>query len=447
LLLGDVFFYYLSLVLVLFIRYGEVSFKSTTFAVHIGPFTIGLVLWLIAFYVGGMYERVILRNISVLNKRFFVLNVFGGLFLILLLYFVPTFGIAPKTNLFLFVAVFSVAGYSWRYTFALLLRFWAGVRRLRLILIGDSGAAHEIARYVSKNPVAGYEITFWMRDGIEGQDSMSPAEFSKFLFDHNIYSVIVPTSLNHDPRALRLLYGAFLSGVEVVGLSDFYERLFERVSLADLEDAWVLARLPRAARSYQTLKYFIGGLVALLFLILLLPIFFLVALGIKLTSRGPVFYAQRRVGQNEEEFWLYKFRSMYNEVELNPDAKSGAPTWSEGSSDKRITPFGRFLRATHVDELPQLYNILRGEMGFIGPRPERPEFSQELKAEIPYYELRYLLKPGMTGWAQINYRYGSSVSDAYQKLQYEVFYLKNRSLLLDLSILFKTIKRIFVNHS
>jgi len=205
--------------------------------------------------------------------------------------------------------------------------------------------------------------------------------------------------------------------------------------------------LPKGARSYHAVKPLFSGVVAFIMLVILSPVFFLTAFLIKTTSRGPVFYKQIRTGQNEKEFLLIKFRSMYNDAEINADANAENPTWSTGASDARITPIGRLLRSTHIDELPQLINIINGQMGFIGPRPERPEFDRELTREIPYYELRYLLKPGVTGWAQINYRYGASVSDARQKLQYEVYYLKNRSLLLDLSILFKTIKRIFVNHS
>lgn len=134
---------------------------------------------------------------------------------------------------------------------------------------------------------------------------------------------------------------------------------------------------------------------------------------------------------------------MYAEKEKNPDADASKPIWTSGK-DQRITPVGKFIRFTHLDELPQLINILKGEMSFIGPRPERPEFDKDLEQKIPYYELRYLAKPGITGWAQINYRYGASVEDAYAKLQYDLYYLAHRSLLLDISILLKTIKKIFV---
>lgn len=447
LFLGDVFFYYFALALTVYIRYGEISFSGPVFSAHFGAFSLGLVIWIFVYYIGGMYERVILRNVSVLNNRFFVLNVFGGLFLILLLYFVPTFGIAPKTNFFVFLAIFSVLGYCWRFTFGAALRARAGTRAFKIVLVGDNEAAHEIARFISENPSSGYEIVFWWRDGLGNGDITDPEEFSRFLLSHGIFSVIVPNQLNHDSHALRLLYAGFLAGIEVISLSDFYEKLFERVSLADIEDAWVLARLPKGARSYHAVKSLFSGIIAFVLLLLLSPLFLLTAILIKITSRGPVFYKQIRAGQNEKKFLLIKFRSMYNEAEINADANASNPTWSSGASDARITPVGRFLRSTHIDELPQLINIVNGQMGFIGPRPERPEFDRELTQEIPYYELRYLLKPGVTGWAQINYRYGASVSDARQKLQYEVYYLKNRSLLLDLSILFKTIKLVFVNHS
>jgi lipopolysaccharide/colanic/teichoic acid biosynthesis glycosyltransferase len=159
---------------------------------------------------------------------------------------------------------------------------------------------------------------------------------------------------------------------------------------------------------------------------------------IKLTSRGSVIYKQQRIGKNGRVFILYKFRTMI------PEAESDGPKWAE-EQDERVTIIGRFLRRTHLDELPQLINVIKGDLSFVGPRPERPEFVEHLKKKIPYYEIRHLIKPGITGWAQINYKYASSIDDTYEKLQFDIYYIKKRSIVLDILILLKTIKTVFIN--
>ena len=164
-----------------------------------------------------------------------------------------------------------------------------------------------------------------------------------------------------------------------------------------------------------------------------LPLTIPVAIAVKLTSEGPIFYSQVRTGLNGKKFRVHKFRSMYQ----NAEAKG--IQWAI-EKDPRITPVGSFIRLTRIDELPQLWNVLKGEMSLVGPRPERPEFDIQLREAIPYYDVRYLVKPGITGWAQVSYPYGASVEDAYQKVAYDLFYIKNYSLFLDLAIAWKTLR-------
>jgi lipopolysaccharide/colanic/teichoic acid biosynthesis glycosyltransferase len=175
--------------------------------------------------------------------------------------------------------------------------------------------------------------------------------------------------------------------------------------------------------------------VALVGAILSLPVAVLTAILIKLDSRGPVLYRQERVGKNGQPFTLMKFRSM------RTDAEKDGPIWAS-QTDDRATRVGRIIRKIRVDEIPQFWNILKGEMNFVGPRPERPHFVSQLAEEIPFYEQRHLIQPGLTGWAQIKYPYGASIEDARQKLQYDLYYIKNQSLLLDAVILFETVKTI-----
>ena len=180
------------------------------------------------------------------------------------------------------------------------------------------------------------------------------------------------------------------------------------------------------------IKRLMDVLISMILLILLFPLLLLVAAAIKLDSPGKIFYSQLRNGQNAKPFKIYKFRSMYR------DAENGGAKWA-AVGDVRITRVGYWLRILRIDELPQLWNVLRGKMSLIGPRPERPEFDAKLKEAIPHYEFRYLIKPGISGWAQVLYPYGASVTDSYEKLSYDLYYIKNYSLWLDLVIFFKTI--------
>ncbi|MFM5999592.1 MAG: exopolysaccharide biosynthesis polyprenyl glycosylphosphotransferase [Dolichospermum sp.] len=248
--------------------------------------------------------------------------------------------------------------------------------------------------------------------------------------------VILGTQTDLQKRETESLMQMRLKGIPVYRLPDIWEALYQKVPPSLLEDEWFTFSSDfRLVSSYihQQIKRFTDIIVTILLFILLFPLMVLVGLMIKLDSPGPIFYSQLRTGLNGKPFLVYKFRSMYQEAE-----KQGAQ-WAT-QRDPRITRVGHWLRLLRIDELPQLWNVLRSEMSLIGPRPERPEFDVKLKEAIPYYELRYLVKPGITGWAQVLYPYGASVEDAYEKLSYDIYYLKNYSLWLDLVIAFKTIK-------
>ncbi|AHJ30096.1 sugar transferase [Nodularia spumigena CS-584] len=246
--------------------------------------------------------------------------------------------------------------------------------------------------------------------------------------------VIVATELS-DAQTQELI-DLRLSGVSIYRIPDICETLWYKLPSSLLQMNWLAFgngfNLGADSISQKT-KRLTDIILAWLLLLFLSPLMLVVAIAIKLNSRGPVFYTQMRTGWEGKPFRVYKFRSMYQDAE-----KRGAQ-WA-GKQDPRITKVGRLLRLTRIDELPQILNVLRGEMSLIGPRPERPEFDVKLREEIPYYDLRYVVKPGITGWAQVMYPYGSSVEDAYEKLAYDLYYIKNYSLALDLAIFFKTIR-------
>ncbi len=252
----------------------------------------------------------------------------------------------------------------------------------------------------------------------------------------SLSAIILASQIPFSESQVQQLMQMRLQGIPIYKLPDFYESLWYKIPSSILQDKWVTfsAGFNLMSSDFSMrMKRFGDIILTSILLVILLPIMLLTALLIKLDSPGSVFYSQVRAGKYGKPFRVYKFRSMYQNAE-----KQGAK-WAE-KRDPRITRVGYWLRLIRIDELPQIWNVLRGDMSLIGPRPERPEFDVQLKEVIPYYELRYLVKPGITGWAQVLYPYGASVEDAYEKLSYDLYYIKNYSIWLDLAIAFKTIR-------
>lgn len=248
--------------------------------------------------------------------------------------------------------------------------------------------------------------------------------------------VIVTTQINFSQSQTQQLMQMRLRGIPVYTLPDVYETFWYKLPSSLLQDKWLAFSdgfnlMP--GYFSKKLKRVVDIILILFLLVLVAPLLLLVALLVRLDSPGPVLYSQQRSGLYGKPFRVYKFRSMYQDAE-----KLGAQWASQ--RDRRITRVGYWLRLLRIDELPQIWNVLQGEMSLIGPRPERPEFDVKLKEAIPYYEVRYLVKPGITGWAQVMYPYGASIEDAYEKLSYDLYYIKNYSIWLDLAIAFKTIR-------
>ncbi|WP_374288022.1 sugar transferase [Desulfovibrio desulfuricans] len=246
--------------------------------------------------------------------------------------------------------------------------------------------------------------------------------------------LLLPDAPIDDDIAHDLLE-AKLRGSMVVDIRSFYEHVVQRLPLSQINDEWLLQTEGFSLNtrgSLRRLKRALDVLISLLLLIPAAPIMLLTAIIVRLESPGPVIYKQDRVGLFEKEFTVYKFRSM------RADAEKNGAVWAS-AHDARVTKFGKFIRKVRIDELPQIWNILKGDMSFIGPRPERMAFVRQLKDTIPYYSLRHTVKPGLTGWAQVCYPYGASEEDARRKLEYDLYYIKNMSILLDINIVFKTV--------
>jgi sugar transferase (PEP-CTERM system associated) len=260
------------------------------------------------------------------------------------------------------------------------------------------------------------------------------ADVSLLVLRHQIDRVVVSVSDRRGHLPIRELLRAKLSGVRIEDAATTYERISGKILTDGLAPSWLIFSDGfQASRGTRVVKRLIDIVLATIGLVVASPLMLLTAIAVWLDSPGPVLYRQLRVGEHDRLFTLCKFRSMRS------DAERGRPIWAT-TNDSRVTRVGRFIRRTRLDELPQLLNVLRGDMSFVGPRPERPYFVQQLAADIPFYAERHAVKPGVTGWAQVKYRYGSSVEDAMEKLRYDLYYIKHLSIGFDLTIVVDTVK-------
>lgn len=313
----------------------------------------------------------------------------------------------------------------------------------RILIVGSGNLAVELAREVLNRPDAGYRIAGFVGTDSEllGRSLINPRviglteELDDVVKREGVDRIVVAMGERRGQFPTDKLLKLSLAGhVSIEEGASFYERITGRVSLNMIRPSWLIfSGRGRQAKLASLTRTAAHRLIALLGVVLSVPLVILTAILIKLESKGPIFYKQERIGKNGRTFVLTKFRSM------RVDAEQNGPVWAS-KGDDRTTRVGRILRKTRVDEIPQFWNILKGEMNFVGPRPERPHFVAQLAQEIPFYEQRHLIAPGLTGWAQIKYPYGASIEDARQKLQYDLFYIKNQSLILDAIIMFETIK-------
>ncbi len=262
----------------------------------------------------------------------------------------------------------------------------------------------------------------------------SVGDLEKLIFEYGVNEVVTFFDYHKYSSVTDKLAEILYAGIIVVDLPRFYEQATGKVPVEYIDQTWFLSHIHAGKYGFENFKQIIDGVVAFWMLILFLPFFPLVALAIKLNSRGKIIYSQTRIGQHGKPFTLYKFRTMTQDAE-----KDSGAVWAK-ENDPRITRVGGFLRKTRLDEIPQLINVLKGQMSLVGPRPERPEFVAELKEQIPFYTRRHLVKPGLTGWAQVKYRYGNTTEDTLEKLQHDLFYIKNRSMLLYMMILLRTVR-------
>jgi sugar transferase (PEP-CTERM system associated) len=358
----------------------------------------------------------------------------------LISYLFPEIGIPGQFYLLtLFFTVIHLL--LWRIVFDLYLTRFG--RMENLLIIGSENITTEIEKEISAREKFGFRLVGYINSGPGGgttNPNKAPClggydDISRVVKDRDVKKIIIAITERRGGYPVQSLLALRASGVRILEWPGFLENLTGRIPIDNLAPSYFIYNDGfRKSRSILLSRRCFSAFLAAVLLVLFLPVMILVAVAIRLDSNGPVFYTQYRVGQGERRFKIIKFRSMRVDAE-----EDGKPQWTV-KNDPRITRVGKFIRTARLDELPQLINVLRGDLDIVGPRPERPEFVEEFNRRITYYTLRHTVKPGVTGWAQVMFHYSGTIEESKKKLQYDLFYIKNMSVKLDLYILFRTVK-------
>jgi exopolysaccharide biosynthesis polyprenyl glycosylphosphotransferase len=439
LFLGDLLLLYLSLIITLIIGFGQ-KLSLEILWQHLRPFSLLFCIWLFVFLFFDFYELNVPKLTSSLVTRIAVglltCLMIGVIFFYLLF---PVFGLTPKTNLLIFIIILWGLLMLWRKT---ALYLFSSYFQNRVAIVGATKESEMLALILKRNPQLGYKL-------IEIIPIQNIANLAQKIQESKLNTLILAKELSPQPMFEPELYKYLSLKINFLDLPRAYEIILKRIPIGFVNQAWFLENLREGQkRFYDKPKRIFDIALALIFLILSLPFWVIIPLLIKIEGGGSVFYIQKRMGKNLNQIKIFKFRTM------KEGADNLGNSWSRGKQDPRITKVGKFLRYLNLDEIPQMFNILKGELSFVGPRPENLENIKFLEKEIPYYHLRHLIKPGFTGWAQVNSAYESSmgyIADItekirydFEKVEYDLYYIKNRSFVLDLNILFKSLN-LFLN--
>lgn len=431
LVIGDILCFNLALWLTLFVRYLEIP-KGELLSSHIGPFLVLSGVWIFIFYISGLYDKH-----TVLLKKFLVRRIMhsqiANIIVAALLFLIIPFGIAPKTNLIIYLFISIILITVWRLQVFNLL---SPKNKHKAILIADGDEAIELVDEINNNDRYNY---YFVRL-IDEKTALHTQDFENKLLNliekENIEIIVANPQGEHTERVLPSIFDLSFLKFELTFLdfNKLYEDTFDKVPLTALHYEWFIAHVSQTQSFiYDFSKRVVDVAGAILWLIPFSIIFPFVAAAIKLEDKGPLFYKTERVGRQNKTITIYKFRT-----------KNGSDSGTEALKSQLVdTRIGAFLRKTRIDELPQLINVLKGDLSFVGPRPEIPNLAEVYAKEIPYYNTRYFIKPGLSGWAQINDfdapRGGVDIDRTKSKLSFDLYYLKNKSLMLDLQIAAKTL--------
>ena len=395
-------------------------------------------LFLVCLYYNDFYDLTVVQSHREIIVRVFQAAGAASIILALIYFALPAVAVKDRA-FFPSLALFLTAILIWRFAFNVVIRTPRLVENI--LIVGSGPVAVSVARQIFEQHDFAYRIIGFAD---EGQASAIPPGYPRLIgrvddigslvARYGVDRIVVAVTDRRGRLPVLELVHAKLSGVHVEEAATTYERLTGKVLLENIKPSWVIFSDGfRVSRLRRILKRAVDVAFSLVGLVIAAVPMALTAIAVWLDDGQPVLYRQTRVGQHGREFTLFKFRSMRN------DAEGAVPIWAT-EGDNRVTRIGRFIRLTRLDELPQLWNVLRGDMSFVGPRPERPYFVRLLTEQIPFYHERHAVKPGVTGWAQVKYRYGASVEDATEKLRYDLYYVKHLSVFFDLTIVFDTVK-------
>ena len=428
-LFGDFIAFWLSFVLLLLLRFGM---ESYVFAIqkHLIPFTILYLTWVLIFYIFGLYDLLNVKPTIPYFKRWFIAILCSLAAGILLFYFVPIFGISPKMNLIIQVLGFGFFSFLVR---RIIYTLFSKTITQPTILIGNSEYLIELKKTISANPQIGLQI-------INHLENMS--ELTLDL--ENTKDVIIILDKNTKTPD-EIILDLYKKGVDIIDIAKAYERFLQKIPVGYASSTWIINNINKDENFVYKITRKITNIIFSLTILIISSPFLLIAIIARLIEDGrPIFYNQKRVGINGKIFTLFKLRSM---IVLAPDggAEKNGAKWCEGHDDSRITSVGKIIRRLHIDEIPQMINIIKGDISLVGPRPERPQFVASLEDTIPHYKLRHIIRPGFTGWAQIKFRYANTELGSKEKFEYDLYYIKNRNIFIDFGIIIRTIQIIFTH--
>lgn len=378
-----------------------------------------IVVALLMYYVANIFS-IRARKYSL---RELILSVGLNFILLLFTILVKILGIYESIVLFGIVTMFQI---TFRYIVNM-----AIVRKQKILFVGENSYTKDLLESIKNDDQ--YKLMGFLKN--EKDETLQKIVLKMCAVGKIDIIVDFGEDLLKDPKLVDILLQYKLSGLQFYNYLEFYEMYENKLPVSHLSSKWFLENSGFEIY-YNNFNLRAKRLLDLIFAIIIgictLPLMIMAAIIVKIESKGPIFFVQERIGEGNKKFNIVKFRSM------TTDAEKNGPQWAS-KNDNRVTHWGKIMRATRIDELPQLWNVLRGEMSFVGPRPEREYFIQQLEKEIPYYNLRHTVKPGLTGWAQVMYPYGASVEDAYRKLQYDLYYIKHHDIIFDIKVLLKTI--------
>lgn len=425
-----------AIYIALFLRWADADNISVTLQEHLPEAITFATIFTFTMFALGLYSKDYVTGLGTVFTRLIFSFLIGFIALALIFFIYPDLAIWRSAIAIAFViGIVGIMLIRWVYLQVADIETF----KRRIVVLGVGRQAAKIEQLEKRDKTHGFRITGFvpMSDRevqIAGDrnvwGNMSLVDLCK---QQGVEEIVVAVDDRRGGIPTRALLDCKLAGFSVTDYSTFWERESGKVDLDSLHPSWLIFSDGFPGGWLQAMiKRMFDVLASVALLIAAAPIMLLTVVGVKLSGPGPVFYRQERVGLNGEPFMLLKFRSMREDAEAD-----GVPRWA-AVGDSRITPFGNFMRKSRIDEIPQIFNVLKGEMSFIGPRPERPYFVDQLREAIPYYLERHRVKPGISGWAQLNYPYGASVDDAKEKFQFDLYYIKNYSLFLDLIVLIQT---------